>query len=225
MDYTMMIVNSFLGTKLLTNSVSMVLFNFIPRWQWACVFLTIVKLLISYGASVNQKDCNGSTPLHLGEPIPSPQMSHSQSTAVSFPVHNHLIPSPQPSHSQSTNVSFPVHRTSCWSVGTVRQICTKVGVALLSSQAYLLQTCSNILAAQFYWVGRISLLGTSCSYVASMATSCIHFCSYGICWQLYTAVHFSTQLAAHITWEWSLLSSRQVRHPALTLPQLCYRNI
>jgi len=26
-----------------------------------------VKLLISYGGSVNQRDCNGNTPLHLGK--------------------------------------------------------------------------------------------------------------------------------------------------------------
>ena len=30
------------------------------------VSISTVKLLISYGASVNQKDGNGNTPLHLG---------------------------------------------------------------------------------------------------------------------------------------------------------------
>ena len=30
------------------------------------ILCIIVKLLISYGGSVNQRDCNGNTPLHLG---------------------------------------------------------------------------------------------------------------------------------------------------------------
>ena len=31
------------------------------------VIVIAVELLLSYGASVNDRDCNGSTPLHLGE--------------------------------------------------------------------------------------------------------------------------------------------------------------
>ncbi len=33
------------------------------------IYLSPVKLLISYGGCVNEKDCNGNTPLHLGELI------------------------------------------------------------------------------------------------------------------------------------------------------------